>query len=161
MVIENHKVKSSCKIVTIKTYPHLKKFMKKFYPQNSDGSTRIDDHRMAGVLLGITLDKKHKVSQKYTDRMTDEIRLSLNRRISRKSLTNAVLLQYNVEFDKLFKDQLCLWIIAQSKLGVTASESIANFREEYKIYEGDYSTENMYRAWTRFKNDEYHRLKSA
>lgn len=161
MQVEYHPKKNSCRIVTIRTYPHIKKFIEKFYRTDEEGTVRIDSHTMAGVLIGITLDNKHKIAATKVERMSVEMSLSLNTKNSRKSLTNPVLLQFNIEFDKLFKEQLYNWVIAQSKVGVPVSDAIRNFMKEYKIYEGEYSYDNAYRAWIRYKNDEYNRLKSA
>lgn len=115
----------------------------------------MDKHRVASTLMSVTLIKKEKLSQRFVERMTEEITISLNFQQSNYSLRNHTILQFNIEMDKFFKEQMYLWIIAQSFVGISETESIRSFQKKFSINESEYGFDNMYRAWQRYKNSEY------
>lgn len=152
----------SCKVLTIRTYPHLKKFIQKFYKSETDGTVRVDMHSSLGITMSKTLISKRKIQVNKLERATEELTLKLNQRISKLSLHPLIAHQFNIEMDRIFKDHLVQWILSQETTALlSASESIRSFQKYYRINESEYSFENMRRHYTRWKNDEYYRKRKA
>lgn len=151
----------TCKILRINTYSHLKKFIVQFFKSDEDGNIRVDKHSSLGVVMSEILRNPKKVNLKEVDRYNTTISLSLNKELSEISMTNRIALRFNSQMDILFKEHFRQWIIAKVDEGVNASEAIRKFKSKYGVNESDYSFENIYRDWTRYKNDEYYRLKTA
>lgn len=161
MEIDIAKGTSNCKVLRIKTYPHLKKFIKKFYKLNNDGSVRVDAHTSLGMVMSKVLLSKEKLRSDHLERFSDEIDLSLSKRLSEYSLQPRIVYQFNIEMDRLFKEHMIEWILSQYSTGtITVSDAIRNFQKKYGINEGDYSFDNMFRQYTRWTNDEYERRRS-
>lgn len=160
MEIEISDEYNSCKILRIKTYPHLRKFIKSFYRTKSEDLVRVDRNSSLGMTMFEVLRNPRKVNSKEQSRFTDEISFLLNQHLSKLSITNKFVLRFNTQMDVLFKEHCVQWIMAQVENGMSASEAIRSFQKKYHINESDYSFENIYRNWTRWKNDEYYRLKN-
>ena len=91
------------------------------------------------------------------ERMTDTISLSLTKRLSEFSFPPITVYHFNAEMDQVFKEHLVEWINSQVFTNtINVSEAIRNFQKKYKITEGEYPFDNMYRHYTRWNNDEYH-----
>lgn len=164
MQITIHPERTTCKLVTIPIYPHLKKFIFKFYEIPPD-SPFIDLERHTGLYVAMnscirSKQKKRSARDEYTgtERYTEPVTFLLTSKLSRLTLTHAIVIRFSNEFDKLFKESFYQWVIAQDNSGLNNSEAIRSFKAHYNIIEGEYSFENFRRLWRRY-NEKARKMK--
>lgn len=151
-----------CKVITLKTYPHLRKFIEGFYRVNEHGEVRVDMYNSLGIVLSNSLRSKKKMRSNQLERLTDRLTINLAYDLSKLSLQPRIVYQFNVDMDRVFKDHIIEWIVSQTDLGtVSVTDAILSFQKKYKINESDYSFENIYRHYTRWKNDEYYQKRKS
>lgn len=138
------------KEVQISVLPHLRKFILKFHKQQEP--VKVDFNSSLGVAFNSVLRKKNSY-RKDRERYTSKLRFLLNDDLSKLSLHWAYLHQFNVEYDRIFKEQLYMWVMAQASLMVSDSEAIRNFLAYYDISEGDLSFDSARTMYNRYKTD--------
>ena len=146
------------KSFTIPILPHLKKFILKFHRTNEP--LKVEATNSVGIVLQRVVTNKKKVNPKDIDRYTDRLRVDLNKVISNWECRPSYLIMFNVEYDRFFKECLFTWVLSQENMGINNSQAIKNFLEYYNIREDEYSWNTAFRAWTRWKNGEYSRIKA-
>ncbi|MCO6367837.1 hypothetical protein GBO34_00730 [Roseivirga pacifica] len=145
------------KEVEIKVLPHLKKFIPKFFKQQEP--VKVDFNTSMGTAFNSVLRKKSNY-RKDRDRYTSSMRFLLNDDLSKLSLQHQYLVQFNVEFDRIFKESMYSWVLAQSNLCASDSQAVRNFLEYYNINEGELSFDSAYTMYNRYKK-EYFKNKRA
>ncbi len=141
---------------TISTYPHLKKFIYKFYDIHKDEPVRITMRSSMGIAMKHALKEKKKVHPKEIERMRAHMNVVISsHRLADMELRLSILHNWNLEYDRIFKEHLCTWVKAQFNAGINNRQGILNFLAEYNIKESEYSYDNAQRHWLRFKNKEY------
>ncbi len=157
MHIDIHPSKSNCKVITFPVYPHLKKFIYRFYEIPDQREIDLERYIHTSMYVAITATIKSKRKKKTsrdeysgTERYTDQISFILTASLSKHTLINPILIRFSNEFDKVFKESFYQWVIAQEHAGINNSEAVRTFKSKYGITENDYSTDNFRRLWLRF-----------
>lgn len=146
------------KEVEIKLLPHLKKFILKFYKQSEP--VRVDfDMSIASVFDSVL--RRKNIYRKDRDRYTAPLRFLLNKRLSELSLEHKYLVQFNVEFDRIFKDNLNQWVLAQANVGVSDSQAVRDFLDYYNIREDELSFDTARSMHRRYKTDYFRRKRQS
>lgn len=154
MLIDTHPERTSCKLVTIPIYPHLKKFIFRFYDIPPGNYIELERHTGLHVAMTACIrskQRKRTARDEYTgtERYTEPVTFLLTSKLSRLTLTHSILVRFSNEFDKLFKEAFYQWVIAQDNSGINNSEAIRGFKQHYGIIEAEYSFENFRRLWLR------------
>lgn len=149
------------KEVDLSILPHLKKFIYKFYDLPEGLPVEVNLKNGMGIAMKHVLREKKKLHKSYNERLSDSITFVISSDLAHLSLTPAFLLNFNLHFDRIFKEHLRQWVIAQWELGISNRQAIKNFLNCYKIKESEYSYDNAQRDWLRFKNKEYDSTKNT
>lgn len=145
-------------VYKVPTLPHLKKFILKMFKCHEP--VKIEEDSIIGKsMMSLLIDKRQV--KRSNERYTDSITIVLSKEMSKRSPRIYNLVKVNTEFDQLFKHFLFQWIIAQDSVGIPAYESTEMFLKTYGIKETEYSKEAAYRAWLRYKNNEYQKERMA
>lgn len=147
----------STKTVEIAIFPHLKKFILKHYKIEPGEPVYVSMHNTLGITMKHVLKEKVKISNRHQNRLTEKITLELCKSLSGRELRRSYLLQFNIEYDRVFKDFYRVWVTGMTTEKVPESEAIKRFLEYYNIKETEYSYLSAQRDWSRFKNKEYER----
>lgn len=137
--------------------PHLKKYIYQFYKIDKNMPVRVTVRSSLGIAMKHVLRERKKVNRKVLDRYTERITFSLSDSFANLELRSSFIIQFNVEYDRVFKENMRTWIMAQYDSGINNRLSIMNFLKFYNIKESEYSYDSAQRDWTRFKNQEYER----
>ena len=146
------------KIVDFPIYPHLKKFILKFYDLREGEVVQVGMNNSIGIAMKHVIREK-KPLQRDIEKMTDRIQFELCTDIAHCEIRYSYIIAFNKSYNKVFKDHLILWIKAQAKAGINARQSVINFLKEYELDENEYSYDSAYRHWTRFKSPKKRREK--
>ena len=148
------------KIVKIPFLPHIKKFILVHYKVEEPLPVPAKLNNLLGKIINAVLIGEKEV-QKANDRCTTHLTMEFGKRLAERELRISKLMLLNRYFDKMFKDHMVQWILAQTDLGITEMEAIRRFLNFYKITEDEYSLLIAHRQWMRHKNGEYLRTKST
>lgn len=143
--------------VEIKVLPHLKKFILKFYKQQQP--VKVDFNTSMGMAFDSILRKK-AVYRKDRDRYTASLRFLLNDDLSKLSLQHSFLIQFNVVYDRIFKEQLYSWVMGQAYLAASDSQAVRNFLAYYSISESELSFDTARTIYLRYKTDYFERKRA-
>ncbi|GHE64852.1 hypothetical protein [Roseivirga thermotolerans] len=146
------------KEVEIKLLPHLKKFIPKFYKQSEP--IKVDFNTSLGTAFHSVLRKKFNY-KKDRERYTSSLRFLLNQDLSKLSLEHQFLVQFNVEYDRIFKENLYSWVLGQSYLCTSDSQAVRNFLNYYNITEDDLKFESARTMYLRYKTDYFKKNRSV
>lgn len=113
---------------------------------------------LLGTLTYSILISRRKVARS-NERYEETITLKFCDDLSNMETRISSLVMINTYLDKLFKDVMVAWVIAQDNVGITPYQSVQNFLAKYDITESEYQLTSAYRHWMRYKNDEYEREK--
>lgn len=140
------------RVVRVPIAPHLKKFILKQYKYEEPVPVQLKT--LLGQQVYSLLRDKTRQKTNY-DKYTEELQLELSDMLSdfEYRLSKVVLL--NVYFEKIFKSTMYTWILAQDMEGRPPYHGVRSFLKFYNITEEEYSSESAYRAWLRYKNNEY------
>jgi hypothetical protein len=145
--------------IEIPILPHLKKFINKFYQFNGEPFEVTLDNPI-GIAMKHVLKDRKKVDLKLVERCTTTARFQLASDFTKYELRMSFICQFNREFDRIFKNMMYLWIMAQFEVGINNRVAVKNFLRQFEISDNEYSYESAYRAWSRYKKDEYRRIKN-
>lgn len=143
----------SAKEVSFPIYPHLKKFIYQFYSIPKDQMVRVTMRTSMGIAMKHLLREKKKANLKEVERYTDRLCLLLVGEFEDLECRPSFIANFNIHYDRIFKEKLCIWVIAQHEVAIPASRSIKNFLEHFNIKESEYSYETAQRHWLRFRNE--------
>lgn len=145
------------KIVDFPILPHLKKYIYTFYRLDKSEPVPVNMRSSIGIAMKHILREKKKVNKKDIDRYSERVSFDLCDRLGRFQLKYSLVIQFNIEYDRVFKENLRQWVMAQFENGVNNRVAVMNFLKYYNIKEDEYSYESAYRDWLRFKRKEYDR----
>lgn len=138
------------KVVDFPIYPHLKKFIINFYNYQKLDVIPVGMNSSIGIAMKHVIREK-KPLQREIEKMTERIRFELCDEISNFEIRNSYVIAFNKAYNKMFKDQMMIWVNAQWKAGINNRQSIINFLQEFNIKESEYSYDSAYRHLTRVK----------
>ncbi len=142
------------KVINIPIAPHLKKIIINLHQDKEPLKAEIDNQLGAVINQVITDRMKSRISP---DSYSEVLQVDLCADLGRRSPRIAKLILINHFYSKYFKFLMMNWVQAQYAAGIPAYQAVKNFLEFYNIQEEEYSYETGYRAWLRYKNQEYSR----
>jgi len=140
------------KIVHIPVLPHVKKIILNHYKFTEP--VKADLSNVIGLQLYALVKEKSRRRNGHNS-YRDILKVDLCHEIEKREIRMGSLILINHYFDKHFKYLMFNWIQAQYEAGISAYQAVKNFLNFYQIDENEYSYESGYRAWLRYKNDEY------
>lgn len=155
--IKSKTVKKPPKIINVPFLPHLKKFLVKHY--------RLDDSRpilvkrstiLGKISYAILKDRKNEVLKSST-RHIETLTLTFTDDLNKLEIRINRLILLNNYYNKFFLDMMCIYIIAQDRVGIPPWVAVEDFLKMYDIAPDEYDKYSAYRQWMRFKNEEFHR----
>jgi len=140
---------------TIQVFPHLKKFIAKTY---GAGVIRTDESTVFGRLVTAALrDNRIRKDFNHLDwhmKTTAQISIQLTTEQSGLGPKLGKLGRLNLDMDRVFKESLSGWILAQKQAGVMAYTACKAFLEFYGIDDSEYSLDAAYKHWQRSKKSD-------
>lgn len=137
---------------TIQVFPHLKKFIAKTY---GAGVIRTDESTVLGRLVTAALrDNRIRKDFNHLDwhmKTTAQITIQLTTEQAGLSPRTSKLGRLNLDMDRVFKESLSGWILAQKEAGVMAYTACKSFLQFYGIDDSEYSLDAAYKYWQRAK----------
>lgn len=142
--------------ISIDVYPHIKKFAGKMYLRNKQGAFICTETTMLGLFVRMALvDKESWASpdnDQARDRLTATIQVQLTTEQARLSPRLYKLKRVNTLLDRAFKDAMICSILTQKSSGVPILPACKVFLEYYNIDENEYSVDNCYKHWQRWRD---------
>lgn len=144
------------RIVTINVYPHVRKYMMAHYIRNSQGVFICTESTPLGLYTRLALldreEWRNPSNDQVRDRATASVQLELTTSQLRLSPRLFKLKSINIYLDRQFKEALISCILSQNEAGVAVYPACKIFLEQYHIDEKDYSLDNCYKHWQRWKS---------
>lgn len=142
-------------IVTIPVLARVKKLILKQHNQAEPVKAEMSN-QLGIIIYSVVKDRyKQRSSLLFPESLSEKINVELCYKISSREHRLGKLILINEFYDKYFKQLMFTWITAQLSAGVPALQGIKNFLNHYHIEEEEYSYQSGYRAWLRYKNEEY------
>jgi len=140
---------------TIHVFPHLKKFIAKTY---GAGVIRTEESTVLGRLVTATLREKRISKFSAIDwphhlKPSESLTIQLTVEQARLSPRLNKLDRINLDMDKVFKESLAGWILAQTEAGRMAYTACKSFLEFYGIDDNEYSLDAAYKYYQRSKRN--------
>lgn len=139
---------------TVPVFPHLKKFISKTY---GTGMIRTEETTVLGRLVTAAL-RDNRINKGYKGLYgqyspTAEIQLWLTKEQTELGPRLNKLIRLNLDMDRVFKEALTGWIIAQEDSGMMAYTACKAFLKFYNIDDSEYSLDAAYKHWQRYKKE--------
>lgn len=150
--------KAPQKVVRIPIKPYLKKFILIHYKLTEPVPLNISSllgHQVYAML--VVKRKSLRSNDVFTDNIEMEFRAPAIRKLAYRM---GYVVRINHYFDKIFKDCMYTWAMAQDSVGYPPYQGLRDYLRHYGIKEEEYSFENAYRAWMRYKNEVEQKNKS-
>lgn len=132
-------------------FPHLKKFIVKNY---GAGVITTEEGTVLGRIVTAVL--RENRTRKFSARdwphhlqTTAMITIRLTTDQAGLSPKLSKLMRINLDMDKVFKDSLVGWILAQGEAGILAYPACKSFLDYYGIDSNEYSLDAAYKYWQR------------
>lgn len=135
--------------------PHLKKYIYKFYRLEVSTPVKVTMHSSLGIAMKHVLREKKKANKKDLDRYAERMLFILPSDMCTLEIRSSFVVNFNVHYDRIFKEQMRQWVQAQWEAGINNRVALQNFLAYYNIKDHEYSYDNAQRDWLRFKNKEY------
>ena len=140
--------------------PHLKKFvLYQLYDGQAEPIKVEEDSPLGRSVMSILIDKRQVTTSSarsaYSKEYDSTLRLVLSHSMMERSPSIKKLARLNLEFDEIFRQAIFIWVRAQNQNGVGSYAAVQNFLEFYKIDESEYTKDAAYKAWQRFKHQQY------
>lgn len=140
--------------IAINIKPHLKKFLLKYF-NHPEPIPILSNNVHAKVFIAVAM-VHPDVTQNFKNKeYSESLSFKLNYDLIRYRPKPTQLHKVNIYFDKLFKEIMYQWAISAQCSDNFASGGIRNFLKYYNIREDEYSWDVAWRAWQRYKNQEY------
>lgn len=138
---------------TIPVYPHVKKFILKYYKLSDPART--EEYNAFGKSVTAALRDNRTISEnndQYRDRLTATLTLLLTKDQAQLGPRIPKLTRINVDMDRLFKDHMISWIHALQVSGLAPFNACKMFLQYYGIDDSEYSLDAAYKFWQRSKD---------
>lgn len=143
------------RLIDFPIFPHLKKFIYSFYDYPTSEPIEINMRMSLGIAMKHVLREKKKANLKNLERYEERIQLLIGGEFLDLELRPAYIVNFNMHYDRMFKEFMYTWIKAQELSGINNRQSIQAFLQRFNIKENEYSYDAAQRQWLRFKNKEY------
>jgi hypothetical protein len=136
--------------------PYLKKYMVKQFFAGHKSPFKIEEDTLLGKqFMSLIIDaRKIDFIDKHLE-MSAVLEIVLSDSMRKRSPRISKLVCINKFADKLFKNDLIVWILAAEYFGIRPFPSSKAFLEHYSIDESEYSHDAAYKHWTRTKNGDF------